>query len=635
MLARRLLVSATMFALLLGWNYGIAESPAPVVAKANANAATDEASIARMKKDIFFLAGEECEGRGLKTKGIVKAGEYIAASFKENGLKPAGKDDTYFQPFTVQRGGKVQPGASVIFTGPNDQKLDLKIGKDVQPTVASKSGKASVGIVFAGYGITAPDQKYDDYAGLDVKGKIVVVLRRTPRADDKDKPFDKDNQYAPLIAKMTKAEERGAAGIIFISDTGTAEKNDPLMEEARTSGGTISGPVLHLKRAIANQLLAPSKKSLEEIEKEIEKTGKPQSFELADWKATTDISVKRVEYPTRNVVGVLEGAGPLKDETIVIGAHYDHLGNGDEGDSLDRSPSGKVHFGADDNASGTSGLLELARRFGTMKERQGRRIVFIAFSGEEKGLIGSQYYVKNPTFPIEKTVFMLNMDMIGRMTQVEDKDKVKRDRLVLYGTGTSPEMDKLVDEVTKPFDYKLFKIPGGSGPSDHTSFYAKKMPVLFFFSGTHVDYHKPTDTPDRINLVGMKKILDTAEVFVKHFATLEERPKFVATKGGSEDPTRSGSSSGVSVPRIGIMPGNYGEVDGGVLVEVVSKDGPAEKGGIKQGDRIVEINGKAVKNMDGYMGAMGSQKPGTEIPVIVMRDGKKVTVKIIPTPAGK
>jgi hypothetical protein len=593
----------------------------------------DELILERIKKDIFYLAGEECQGRGLKTEGIKKAGEYIAQSFKNSGLLPGGPEKSYFQPFTVQQGGQVQPGAKFAVTGPKDISLELKVGTDFQATVASQSGKSSAGLVFIGYGVQAPDQKYDDFDGIDVKGKWLMVLRRTPRADDKAKPFDPNNQHAPLLAKITKAAERGASGVIFISDRGTAGKNDLLMEPNRTQGASIAGPVVQIKRSIVDQILKNFDKSLDAIETEIDKTGKPQSFELKGWQASADITVKRIEFPTRNVIGVLEGNGPLKDETIVIGAHYDHLGKGDEGNSLDRQPTGKVHYGADDNASGTTGLLELARRFGAIKDRQGRRIVFIAFSGEEKGLLGSQHYVRNPTFPIEKTIFMLNMDMIGRMAEVEGKDKVKRDRVVIYGTGTSPDMEKLVDDFVKPFNYHLFKIEGGSGPSDHTSFYAKKIPVLFLFTGTHVDYHKPTDTPDRINLKGLKKIVDTAELFAEHFAKVEKRPEYRATRGGSEDPTRPGGRTTVSVPRLGIMPGNYGEADGGVLVEVVSEDGPAKKAGMKEGDRIVEINGKAVKNIETYMSVMGQQKPQVEIPIVVIREDKKVTVKVTPLPA--
>jgi hypothetical protein len=350
-------------------------------------------------------------------------------------------------------------------------------------------------------------------------------------------------------------------------------------------------------------------------------------------KLKAEVTVVKKTWPTRNVVGVCEGNGPLKDETIVMGAHYDHLGYGEPG-SFPGS-DGKVHYGADDNGSGTSGLLELVRRYGPMKNREGRRIVFIAFSGEEQGLFGSLHYANNPVFDIKDTIFMLNMDMIGRLTMVDVNDAngttVKKDRIVVYGTGTSTGMDELVEKKNAEFNFQLMKIPGGQGPSDHTSFYNKGIPVLFFFTGTHKDYHRPTDTPDKINVPGLLKVADYAQTFVDHFSTVKDRPDYLKTKGGSEDPTDPNRNvSRVNIPRIGIMPGNYGEEDAGVLVEAVTKDGPAEKGGMKDGDLIIEIGGKPVRNMAGYMQAMGAVKPGSETNIVVVRKGEKVTLKVAP-----
>jgi len=258
----------------------------------------------------------------------------------------------------------------------------------------------------------------------------------------------------------------------------------------------------------------------------------------------------------------------------------------------------------------------------------------VAFSGEEQGLFGSIHYCKAPPFPLDKTKFMLNMDMIGRMVAVEEKKDdglPKKDRLVVYGTGTTAGLDKLVDEANKPFDFKLFKIPGGSGPSDHSSFYANKIPVLFFFTGTHKDYHKPSDSADKINVPGLKKVADYVQAFADHYATTTEPVAYLKTKGGGEDPTdttpRSTAGRG---PRIGIMPGNYGEIDGGVLVGGVTEGGPAEKAGIKEDDVIVTIAGLPVKNIETYMAAMSGQKVGAEVEVVVLRKDKKVTLKVVP-----
>ena len=600
-------------------------------------AANPEPSLERIKKDIDFLAGEECEGRGLKTKGILKAGEYIATAFRDSGLKPAFKEG-YFQKFTVSGRGKLgTPNTLVLKTG--DVATELKIKDEFTATGASGAGKKSTGLVIVGYGITSVDAKYDDYAGMDVKGKTVVILRRTPKADDKKSPFEQtgDDSLASLTSKIQNAIAHGAVGILFVSDRGTAAKSDPLMEADRTSGSFFDGPVFHVKRTVIDELTKAQKdKTLAEIEEAIDKDLKPFSFECRGVTAETEVTITRDMLPTRNVVGVCEGAGPFADETIVLGAHYDHLGMGESGSLATKEAKDKTHFGADDNGSGTSGLLELARRYGKMKNRQGRRIVFVAFSGEEQGLFGSIHYCKEPPFPLEKTKFMINMDMIGRMVGVEQKmgdGLPKKDRLVVYGTGTTTGLDTLVDTANKSFDFKLFKIAGGTGPSDHSSFYAKKIPVLFFFTGTHKDYHKPTDTPDKINIAGLKKVADFVQVFADHYATTSETVAYLKTKGGGEDPTDTTprSTAGRGGPRIGIMPGNYGEIDGGVLVGGVTEGGAAEKAGIKEDDVIVSIGGLPVKNIETYMAAMSGQKVGTEVDVIVLRKDKKVTVKVVPT----
>lgn len=604
----------------------LAALPAP--AAENKPTTPDE----RVKKDLEFLAGKECEGRGLETKGILKAGEYIADQFKAAGLKP-GVGDSYFQPFDVPGPSKLGTPISLVLKN-GDKTYEPKVGDGYVATIASAGGTAKADLVFAGFGITSKDQpKYDDYAGLDVKGKIVVVVRRTPQADDPKGLFGQNNPLASLVSKVQTALDHGAVGVLFVSDTATAGDSDKLMIPEQTAGATMAGPVMHVKRDVVDALLKDKNTNLADWEKQVNKTAAPNSFALKGWSAETEVTVVKKTFPTRNVVGVLEGSGDLKGETVVIGAHYDHLGSGEPGSFPGNA--GKTHFGADDNASGTTGLMELARRFGGMKDRKGRRLVFVAFSGEEQGLFGSKHYAANPVVPIKDTVFMLNMDMIGRMTAVEDKDKdgkvTKKDRLVVYGTGTSTGLEKLVDATLGKYDYKLFKIAGGQGPSDHTSFYNKGVPVLFFFTGTHKDYHRPTDVPESINVTGLLKVVDGVQTFAEHFATVKERPDFLKTKGGGEDPTDTTPRDGrVSIPKLQFAPGNYGEEGKGVQVESVTAGGPADKGGIKEGDFIVNVAGTPVKNMAGYMQAMGKVKPDTEIEIVVMRKDKEVKLKVTP-----
>ena len=355
---------------------------------------------------------------------------------------------------------------------------------------------------------------------------------------------------------------------------------------------------------------------------------------LNGWTAAANVSLKKNDFACKNVVGVLEGAGPLANETIVVGAHYDHLGTSSFGSMQGPSAEGKVHWGADDNGSGTTGVIEIARRFAAMKDRQGRRIVFILFSGEERGLHGSIHYCREPLFPLEDTVFMLNMDMIGRVKPVDDEKGGLKDRLLVYGTGTGEGFDKLADDFNTSF--KIVKYGAGTGPSDHDSFYRKKVPVYFFFTGTHSEYHRPTDIPELINLDGMRKVVDYGEKIMYHFATVAERPKYLVTKEQFEFPKEKGDSKSNSSgsarmtgPTLGIMP-SYEEGTAGVKLDGISPGGPAEKAGLKDGDLIVEIAGKPVTSVTNYMTIMNQQKSGVEIELVLVRKGPKMTVKVTP-----
>lgn len=608
-----------------------------LASSASAQKPFEDPVLERMRKDIFFLASQECEGRGVDTKGIDKAADHIVEVFKNAGLKPAMKDGTYFQPFKVVMSAKLGKPTSLELAGPNDTAKELKLGTDYNPMGFSPTSQANAELVFAGYGISAPELKYDDYAGLNVEGKFVVVLRRTPRYNEKgDKRFDttvadmEDSNHAAFATKIEVAQKMKAAGVIVVNDSTAAGTNDPIASYQQHSTGTTPAkfPVMFIKRSVLDELLATGPwKSLKDLETAINTDLKPRSFAITGWKAKAEVTVDRKEVQVKNVVGVLEGAGPLKDETVVIGAHYDHVGYGNFGSAGGPSAKGKLHYGADDNASGTTGLLELARRYGAIKNRQGRRIVFIAFTAEELGLYGSIHYCKEPLFPLEKTVAMINMDMIGR-TKPVPVDWLglfgKKDRLVVYGTGTGTGFDQLVEDAAKKVEFKLSKITSGTGPSDHDSFYRKKIPVLFLYTGTHGEYHKPTDIPEKIDVPGMKKAADFAEFLANDLTTRESPPKYFVVRDPWTDPTdpqppRKG-------PRLGILP-SYAFEGQGVLLEGVSPGGVAEKAGLKEGDIIVEIAGKATPNVGAYMTAMGAQKLGTDVEIVVERKGKKLTLK--------
>ncbi len=564
---------------------------------------------ARLLEDLKFLASDACEGRGITTKGINLAADYLAQKYKKAGLKPAGVDGTYFQPFSVTSGAKLAEG-KLTLKGPQGQEIALEMGKHFTVVAFGGSGKVEAPVVFAGYGITASEPKYDDYADLDVTGKVVIILRRTPQQKEEhlnNFPGGTNSQHAALQNKAANAELHKAAAVLFVNDNFTAaESKDQLMDFNYTaqSREPVNVPLIHLRRPLANQMIRSAfLTDLADIEKAIDRDLTPRSMELNGWRCELETKVTRETTSIKNVIGVLEGNGPLAKETVVIGAHYDHLGYGGRGS---RDPNNKsIHYGADDNASGTVSLLELARRFGEMPDRKGRRLVFMAFTGEESGLLGSAYYCRKPIFPLDSTVAMVNMDMVGRL---------RDDKLTIYGTGTAKDFSDLIDNLNKKYEFKISKVATGFGPSDHSSFYAKKIPVFHYFTGTHPEYHKPGDTVETVNVPGIRKITDMLEELVLDLSAREQRPEYVEVKGSA----RPGGPRG---PRLGIMP-NYSDENEGLLIDGVTDGLPAAKAGLKAGDRIVEIGGKPVKNVTGYMTVMGSYKRGDKFEVRVIREEK-------------
>jgi hypothetical protein len=574
----------------------------------------------RMRRDVTYLASAECEGRGPGTKGINRAADYIANEFKKIGLKPAAADGTYFQPFKIRGISTVGEPNRLVIKGPEGKQIMLKLDEDFRPLGMSGTGKVSGPLVFAGYGVTAEGVEYDDYQALDVENKIVVVLRKTPRPDNTKEPFDgaRANTHGALNTKVQKASNKKAAAVLFVNDYETLKNGDELLHFDYSGWGNSKVPTVHVRRAVAEEIVRSALNStLADIEKEIDLNLKPQSAILDGWTAELEVTIDRSAVDAKNVVGVLEGEGPKANETVVVGAHYDHLGYGSFGSLARNLRAPVIHHGADDNASGTTALIELARRFAQMPKRD-RRMVFMAFSGEERGLLGSHHYCQNPIFPLEDTVAMVNLDMVGRL--IPDKE-TKKDRLIVYGTGTAKDFDALLEELNKKYDFKLQKVATGTGPSDHASFYAKNIPVFFFFTDVHEDYHRPSDTADKINVSGMRKVTDLTEEVTLSLVTRPERPEFVKVGGAARDRPR------VTIPRLGVRPA-YGDDKEGVLLEEVNQGGIADKAGIKAGDRIMEIGGKEVQNLEGYMAILAGRKKGDSFDIGLIRDGKKVTVKV-------
>ena len=591
-------------------------------------------SQARMKSDVAFLAADAQEGRAPGTKGIEASADYIAASFQESGLKTAPGADGYFQPFTIRGNPVLADPAPLAFKGPGGAEIELEKGTFQPLAIGSGGTLDGVPIVFAGYGISAKDESkkldYDDYAGIDVHGKAVLIIRREPQLDDDKSPFGgkQTTSFATFAHKATNAFQHGASAVLIVNDLASLKGADDSLIRFVAAGTEENSPVpfIMLTRSEADKLLAASgQPKLETLEKEIDADLKPRSRPLEGWTLTGSIQIERKGVTTRNVIGVLEGAGPSSEETIVVGAHYDHLGHGGMTSGSLAFLSRDIHNGADDNASGTALVMELARRLAKRPDPLPRRIVFMAFSGEEKGLLGSRHYVEHPLIPLDKTVMMINFDMVGRLNE--------KSELTIVGTGSTTGIEEIVDAVGSAAGFKVKKVKGmsdGFGGSDHESFYLKGVPILFPFTGLHADYHRPSDDTERINFAGMTRIADFGEILLLDVARRPTRPEFTKVAEAAKNPHGANSPDPGRVGMgayLGTVP-DYGAEDKGVKLSAVREGSPAEKGGLKGGDVIVGYAGKPIATIYDYTDSLGRSKPGDKVEVVVKRDGKDVTLTV-------
>jgi aminopeptidase YwaD len=583
---------------------------------ANTQTSSPAITADELRPHLKYLASDELEGRLAGSEGNRKAAEYIARQMEMYGLKPAGDNETYYQSFEFTSAVKLGSAneCSIEGKGIPEGKSELRVDVDFRPLGFTTNSSVSGSLVFVGYGISAPDNKYDEYKDIDVNGKIVVALRFGPDGDDMHSDL---NKFTSLRNKARTAREKGAKALIVISGP-VDDADDNLIKLSYDQSFASSGiPAISMKRSVLEKFITASGKDLKTIQEEIKKDRQPQGRELNDITVSLTTEVEHVKARSANVIGYLEGNDPqLKGEAVVVGAHFDHLGYGGPGSGSLVPDSHEIHNGADDNGSGSAALLELEQAFASVRKDLKRTLIFTAFTGEEEGTLGSSYYVNHPYFPLDKTVAMVNMDMIGRL---EGKS------LTIYGTGTSPRWSELIATYNKDSLFSLKLIPDGIGPSDHSQFYGKDIPVLFFFTGTHNDYHKPSDDWDKINYEGEEKVARYVFNIVKELDADSTRPTFTrtvsATAGGG------GDSRGFNVT-LGIVP-DYGEGKDGLKIGSTRPGGPAEKAGLKAGDVITRMAGKRVLNIYDYMGILGELKTGAEVDVEVMREEKAVKVKAI------
>ncbi|MFG0262141.1 MAG: M28 family peptidase [Novipirellula sp. JB048] len=678
-----------------------------------------------LRADLEFLANDALRGRGVDDDTIHVAADHIAKRFREAGLNTALFDGTPYQTLEVPIGPRAGPAAqnyirishsddtaaetsaaeelptnTPIAPDPVDQadaaaltrfQIEETLAEGMNPmSIGERSAVVRGGLVFVGYGITAPELDYDDYHGLDVRGQIVAILRKEPGMNDPASRFEgtKTSQHAFFQTKIENAIRHGAAAVILFIDPASIETSVAVAEKRLASetarrdatvrqldelppgaeklrstlqsriagidtiiqglrhdvqqrrrgllrideaGGKVnvtreqtgpqsastetagaesptsmppSIPVASLARDTFDAVLKQaSGQSLAEIEAGIDRRYQPHSLRLADTVVELSVALHPSSVPTSNVLGELPGRGPLANETVVLGAHYDHVGMGGYGSLAPGTIA--VHNGADDNASGTSAILAaasmLVERLATTRSH--RRVLFIGFTAEERGLLGSKHYVQHPRFALESTVAMINLDMVGRLRDNE---------LTVYGTGTGEGLERIVDDLNRDYRFDLLKIPSGYGPSDHRSFYEAGIPVLFFFTGLHNDYHRPTDKSEKIDYGGLSRITDMVCDVAYELARREGRPKYAETEKRVQIRRQLTAFLGVTLQ----------DRTDHVVISGLTSGGPAERSGLRTGDRLDRLGAQTVRTAVDVLDFMRTRSPGDSLQVFLIRDGR-------------
>ncbi len=557
---------------------------------------------------VYALAADSMEGRGLGTAGIVRAAAWIERGLRSHGMKPAfGK--SYRQPFDIKTGVVPVEG----------NRLDGVPDSSWVPLGFSSSGAFKGEIAFLGYGIDAPPLGYRELAGVDLKGKVALMLRYEPQERDSASRFDgrKPSRWSAMRYKVLQARERGAVAIVFVTGPLQDEYKDkipPLRNDGPESPAGI--PVIQVSTSVAQRWLEKAGIDLKRFQEEVDRDLKPRSVPATGVRIEGTVALRAIFAKAENIAGLIPGKGALRNEYVVIGAHYDHLGYG--GEHSMKPNVRAIHNGADDNASGTVGAMmigeELSRSLAGAPDR--RSIVVALFSGEEVGLAGSSYFVQHPPVPIARVTAMINLDMVGRLRQ---------DQLVALGSDTAPEWKDLIARAGEAADVHVTSKGDGYGPSDQTSFYAAGVPVLHLFTGAHEQYHSPEDKPETVNPEGAAKVVRFAASLGADLARAPSRPTYVRASAG---PAMGGDSRGYGA-YLGTIP-DYSAMEsteGGVLLADVRPGGPADLAGIRGKDRIVGMAGIRIENLYDMTYALQDHRPGETIDVLVVRDGSQVTLQ--------
>jgi len=558
-------------------------------------------------KHIRFLSDDDRAGRYPGTRESKDVISYLVKHLRSYGIQPGFKNGSFTQSFSVLDSVKLGENNSLYVN-----EKPLNIGDDYKPLWFSGNSTLSSTIVFAGYGfnLVSDSLMWNDYKNLNVEGKWVMVMRHSP---ERDNPHSVYATHSELHKKMIEARDRGAAGIIYISQV----EDSTLIPFKFISGYSKSGiPAIHISNSVADNILETIGESRAKIQNEMNTLLKSVTFTIPNINITANVELKNVYTRAGNVVGkIVSRSHKYRDEFIAIGAHFDHLGYGGPGSGSLKPDTLAIHNGANDNASGTAGLLELAHKLQYNKQLLKRSVLLIAFDAEEKGLLGSKHFINNAPINKLKIVTMINMDMIGRM---------KDSTMMIGGSGTSPYFEPLLDSLSRLSNLRVEYDKAGYGPSDHASFYAENIPVLFFFTGGYGEsYHVPEDDWQNINTVGEKHILDLIYKTTIDLSRMSERPSFTISGPKSQPVQRRNQQV-----KLGIMPFYGGTIEGLKVDKIYDLKGAAAKAGIKSGDIIKSINRKQIKDIYEYMKRMEEISAGQNIPIDIKRNGKIITLTV-------
>jgi hypothetical protein len=616
---------------LADWNDAAARRALATTTAANTSAEAKPATalplLAQLSNDVTHLASPKMDGRMTGTEGARLASEFLAEQLRAAGLRPFGVSNTFFQPFEFNAGVRVLTNENTLAMRAGDAVLGFPPERDFRPLAFTSNGTVRGDVVFAGYGLAVPGklgEGYDSYAGLNVSNKIVLVLRYVPEEVDA-KRRQELNRYAGLRYKAMLARERGAKAILFVTGPTSPNAGELATLSSDSAGGGSGIIAASITTNVAMKMFAAAGKDLRAVQAALDKEDPHAigSFALSNVTVSLTTAVEHLKKTDRNVLAVWDPPGGARGY-VVVGAHYDHLGHGESGAMRRAGEENSIHFGADDNASGTAAVLALAREAEASSPRRYADsiaynqpgLIFAFWSGEEMGLIGSSHFVEHPPVALTNIVACFNFDMVGRL---------RDNKLMLQGLGSSTAWRRLIEKRNVAAGFNLTLQDDPYLPTDVTAFYPRGVPVLNFFTGSHDDYHRPTDTAEKINYEGLERIVKLARGLLSDTLTATQRLDYVKVAssnqgGGSRDNLRA---------YLGTIP-DYATEVAGVKISGTRGGSPAEKAGLKGGDVIVEFAGQKIANIYDYTYALDAVKIGVPITIVVQRGGERVTIQATP-----